>query len=351
MIRPKLVRKTRPHFIQDNRLVFSRGNAVYEGAVSDPAQAKRIGYYRAGLIRDLGARFDLTKRAGRLGYHDLKPFKNGYLGVQHGSIVWKDREEQRFSTAFQSFRGSRPLGLFVHPTKAKAYFGEYFANAAREEVYIYASDNGRDWYKAWTFEAGSIRHIHGLTWDPYRKGIWVLTGDSDQESGLWYTDDDFKSLSRVAGGTQKARAVEIIPVRDGLIVPMDSPLERNYIHLYDIPSGGFRVLSPLPGSAFHATATNGIYLVSTVTEPSTVNVVDYASVWGSLDGQRWKEISRFKKDLIPVKYQFIGRYAEVYFPHGDNRSNFIIGYGQALQGMSDCMLVWEKARLVDFLKG
>src|SRR5690606_2872873 len=129
MIRPKLVRNTRPHFIQDTRLIFSRGNAVYEGEVNEPGQAKQIGYYKSGLLRDIAARFDLAKRAGRLGFHDLKPFKTGYLGVQHGSIVWKDRDEPRFRTVFQSFRGSRPLGLFVHPLSDKAYFGEYFANA------------------------------------------------------------------------------------------------------------------------------------------------------------------------------------------------------------------------------
>src|SRR5690606_32080733 len=130
-------------------------------------------------------------------------------------------------------------------------------------------------------------HVHGLCWDAYRNGIWVLTGDSDTESGLYFTDDEFSSLHKVIGGSQKARAVEVIPTPEGLIIPMDSPLKQNYIHFYDLNKKEFQKLTELPGSAFHAVKSNGIYLISTVTEPSEVNIVNYASVWASLDGKAW----------------------------------------------------------------
>src|SRR5690606_31660451 len=125
------------------------------------------------------------------------------------------------------FRGSRPLHLLR--TNTKVYFGEYFGNPDRSEVRIFCTRDGRSWTTCHTFKEGEIRHVHSLVYDSYRSGIWVCTGDLGDESALWYTADDFRTIKAVYRGGQANRAVSIIPLPNGLVVPMDSPLEENYI--------------------------------------------------------------------------------------------------------------------------
>ena len=351
MILPVTFKGFRPHIVHGNELIVSKGNSVGIIDLEDSFdKVQLVGTYKGSLIEQLGAKFDLSKRALRIGFHDMVSFNGGLVGVQNKSIVWKAAESNKFIQVFSEFRGSRPLKLFKHPVDNTLYFGEYFGNPERSEVYIYKSDNAIDWEVAWTFPAGSIRHVHGIHWDSYRNGIWVLTGDSDKESGLWFSDDNFNTLELITSGTQRARAVEIIPIKEGLLVPMDSPLQENFINLFSLDSKSYTAVCSLPGSAFHAIYTNRLYLVSTVTEPSEVNKVDYASVWASLDGVKWKEITRFDRDWIPVKYQFIGRYAEVFFPSGEYTSNYIFAYAHAVKNASNCMLVWDKKEIVEYLK-
>lgn len=349
MIQPQKVKGINPHYIDGQTVYFSIGNSVYSADIHNVKNKKFIGSYNAGFLKNIASGFAMLKRAARLGFHKLKPFKGGFIAIQHGCIVYKAPGENKFKNVFSGFRGSRPLDIFVTPDEETVYFGEYFSNQDREEVYIYASKDLINWKKAWVFKPGEIRHVHGIVWDGYKKGIWVLTGDSDQESGIWFTADNFATLDKVVEGSQKARAVEIIPVEEGLLIPMDSPLELNYLYHYGYNTKAFTELAALPGSAFHACHINGIFLLSTVTEPSTVNVVDYASVWASTDGKKWKEISQFKRDIVPVKYQFIFRYAEIYFASGTTGCDYIAGYGQAVKGADNSMLLWDKKEVIHYL--
>ena len=350
MIKPAMYSGICPHIIEGDKLYFSKGNDLYIESISAQAESRKVGSYKAGFFKDFISRWDLPKRILRLGFHDLHLFKGGLVGIQHKAIVYKKPGEDLFKPVFTGFRGSRPLGLLVLQEEEKIYFGEYFGNNDRQSVVIYESKDLKDWKKAWEFPAGSIRHVHGLKYDSFRKGIWVLTGDSNQESGLWFTSDEFKTLDKVAGGDQRTRAVEVTPIEKGLIVPMDSPLEQNYINLFIPETRTFHQLASIPGSAFHSTFINGVYLVSTVTEPSDVNDVDYASVYASLDGLNWKELFRFKKDWFPVKYQFLTRYSEVVFCSGENSSDSIVAYGRALKYGSNAMLWWSKKEVIDFLQ-
>src|SRR5690606_25593591 len=342
MILPEIIRSGQPHHFIGNSILVSEGNSVSLIEADSFNKIGEIGYFDAGSVKNKISRIDVFKRIGRLGFHKLRPFQEGIIGIQRGHIVFKAKDSKRFNPVFSHFRGSRPLDFLIHPEKEIIYFGEYFGNENREEVYIYSSSDLKKWEKAWVFKKGEIRHVHGIVWDEYRKGIWVYTGDLDEESGIWFTDDDFKTLKKVTGGTQKARAVEIIPTQTGLILPMDSPLEQNYIYHYNVNTQEYENLSFLPGSAFHACISNGVYLISTVTEPSEVNKVNYASVFASLDGLNWKELYRFKKDLFPVKFQFITRYAEISFPSGINNSDYIIGYAQAVKKYGGKMIYWQK---------
>lgn len=348
MLKPFRVGNVNPLYIDRSQVFYSKGNTVFKSSLPLSDEMK-IGSFSAGTIRNLLSKSSLIGRIARLGFHDLKPFQGGLLGVQKGAIVFKEKESLKFKSVFSNFRGSRPLNLYVDSSQEWACFGEYFGNEYREPVRIYSTSDGHNWRESFEFPSGEIRHIHGVIPDAFRGGIWCLTGDSDKESGLWFTQDRFETVEQVASGSQKSRAVEIIPVEKGLIVPMDSPLEKNYINFFDVETKTFKKLETLPGSAFHAIKSNGIYFVTTVTEPSEVNIVDKATIYASLDGINWKCLYEFERDIFPISFQRITRYSEVIIPEGENTSPYIIAYVRAVR-QGDGMVVWNKEDVIRFLR-
>src|SRR5690606_36104887 len=108
-------------------------------------------------------------------------------------------------------------------------------------------------------------------------------------------------------------------------------------------------LAAIPGSAFHAVESDGIMLISTVTEPSKVNKTNFTTVWGSLDGKSWKCVCKLEKDIIPIRWQGIFRYSEIVLTPGKNNTPYMTAYGRALKGKDNCMLLWEKEELKTFL--
>lgn len=331
----------------DNLLV-SKGNEVFNLRGSLFKEVK-VGAFNEGWIKNILSRNALYTRILRKGFHGMASDHDGNLvGVVNSRLVLRQRGKETFDFVFGGFRGSRPLRLEY--TGGVFCFGEYFANPSREPVHIFSSIDGKHWNKSYTFPAGSVRHIHGILDDPLRKGSWVLTGDSDNESKIWFTSDNFKTLEPVVQGGQKARAVNIIARPESLIIPMDSPLEQNYIQRFDVETGQLEPVAKIPGSAFHAIESDGIMLVTTVTEPSLVNKTNAATMWGSLDGIRWKCVCELKRDIFPVRWQYISRYAEIVLTPGSNNTPYITAFGRALKGMDNSMLYWEKQALIMFLK-
>jgi len=347
MLFPHSYKNLNPLLYKDSRLLAAKGNAIY--ALSEDLSSNTvIGREMSGVLDDLVVRQPLLSRILRRGFHGIAVNEHDdMVGVMKGRLVFKGRNEQQFKPIYSDFRGSRPLKITYGHNKF--LFGEYFGNPEREQVHIYASQNGRNWERIYTFKKGVIRHVHGIVDDPFRNGFWVLTGDSDEESALWHTDDDFATLTKVVYGSQKARAVNIIVREDCLIIPMDSPLEQNYIQRYDFSTERLESVAALPGSAFHAIESDGIMLVSTVTEPSNVNKTDAATLWGSLDGIHWKCVCELQRDIFPVNWQHIFRYAEIVLTPGTNNTPYITAYGRALKKYDNSLLAWKKADLRSFL--
>lgn len=111
-------------------------------------------------------------------------------------------------------------------------YGEYFSNEGRESVVLWRLLKGQSsWEKVHVFPAGSIRHIHGCTVDSETGCIYVLTGDEDQESGIWKMEDDFGSVERILGGTQQYRSCVGLAANGSLVYATDTPLSENYVYL------------------------------------------------------------------------------------------------------------------------
>ena len=149
------------------------------------------------------------------------------------------------------------------------FFGEYFLNKHRSQpVSIYKTTDGINWTSVYQFKAGVIRHIHGIYDDPNENGLWILTGDSDAESAIWFADYDFKNISKRYSKGQLTRAVSLHVSKDYLLYPTDSPLSKNYLVKITKKNGHFLIIDNLRSSSFDIQVVNDTVMFSTVAEPS-----------------------------------------------------------------------------------
>jgi hypothetical protein len=194
-----------------------------------------------------------------------------------------------------------PLNVFHDPSRGVAW-GDYVRLREAGCAHIYQSDDqGKSWRQSFTFDVGQVRHIHNIVFDEFRNHYWILTGDSDAESGIW-ASGDLSSVIPVLHGRQAYRAVSVIPTAEGLIIPTDSELEPNFIQFYSHESKEVQQVHPLTGSALYAGQVNEWMFVTTAYEPSQVNRLKRADLWYSRSGSRWQLLTSFRKDRLPVKY-------------------------------------------------
>ena len=290
----------------------------------------------------------LFRRAMRMEISSLTVLDKTLIAVKRGAIITKSPDQQKFRITHRILRGSRPLNLCQFDDHV--YWGEYFSNSSREEVHIFSSSDGIEWNPVYTFPSGAIRHIHGIYKDPIRKGMWVLTGDNDHESGLWFTKDYFKSLQCIVSGTQKARAVSIIPALTSLIVPMDSPNEINYIHRYDLEEDTFVPLCQIAGSAFNRYTTPSLSLISTIVEPSTINTAKHVQLYASIDLENWIKVAQLKMDFWSKLSMKIFRYPEIRFAEvSDGDPEEIYLYCSGVSIYNNYTIILDRKKLVFYL--
>ena len=75
----------------------------------------------------------------------------------------------------------------------------------------------------------SVLHIHTVTVDPYTSTVWVGTGDSDNESRLYYSNDHGESWNLFAIGSQYYRILSMWFTKDYIYWNTDSDLVNQAI--------------------------------------------------------------------------------------------------------------------------
>lgn len=197
-------------------------------------------------------------------------------------------------------------------------YGEYFGNNNREEVSIYHRNKVGEWHKVYSFKAGQIQHIHGLVPHKNWKSVLILTGDKDEESAIWEAKDNFKSVKRLVGGSQRYRSCVAFPCDDGLIFVTDTPLEENALYHLSKKNGEImikKIIDISGPSIYGCFGSDGRMVFSTTVEPDSslkrlryfftrklgAGVEDrYSHVYsGSLE-EGFNEIMKGKKDWLPM---------------------------------------------------
>ena len=303
-------------------LYGSRGYEVLRARIQDPQQIhwEPVGDFRPEWKRNLSVRFRLTSRLLRDGFHALAVLPSGGLvGAVPGAIVTLRPGEERFRITHKITRGTRPLHITAVPSGA-IYFGEYFDNAARDEVHIYASTDGASsWSVVYTFPKAAIRHVHNIVFDPWQNCLWILTGDYGDECRIVRASCDFRRVETVLRGNQQARAVAFVPTEDGLYFSSDTPLEQNYIYKLD-RKGVVSQLAPIASSSIYGSRVGAQVFFSTMVEPSEVNRDANVRIYAAHLFGKWNSILSWKKDLWPMG---LFQYGNAMFPDGENATNYL----------------------------
>jgi hypothetical protein len=301
-----------------------------------------VARFRPSWLRNLTSRSALGYRLMRDGFHALAilggPTEDQTMvGAVPGAIVTRAPDSDTFHVTHQIQRGTRPLHVTAVPS-GKIYWGEYFDNRERKEVQIYvSSDQGQTWQIAYTFPAGSIRHVHNIIYDRWGECLWLLTGDEGAECKVLRADCDLRSVEVALAGNQQARAVAAIPTQMGLFIATDTPFEKNHVYRLD-RKGNVEPMADLASSSIYGCQVRNAIFFSTMVEPSRVNTSREVNIVGSKGGTNWQVLARWIKDNLPMRYF---QYGNAFLPEGENSTPYLAATTIAVKTDDLVTTLWE----------
>ena len=302
-------------------LYASRGYELLSARFSGrSATLQTVGRYRPEFWRSCSSIFRPSFRLFRDGFHALAVLSSGHLvAAVPKAIVTLAPGEAEFRVTHRIERGTRPLHITQAPGGV-LYWGEYFDNRRRDEVHIYASsDCGKSWDVAYTFAKAAVRHVHNIVHDEWENCLWVLTGDDGPECRILKASCDFRRVETMMSGNQQARAVAMVPTRDGLYFASDTPLQANSIYRLD-RSGNLETLTGIGSSSIYGCRVGNAIFFSTMIEPSSVNRDDQTRLYGASDGRSWRNCLAWTKDAWPMG---LFQFGNIVLPDGHNTTNIL----------------------------
>jgi hypothetical protein len=322
-------------------LYASRGYSLLQARMklnSQPIKWQPVASYVPAWWRSLSAASRLTFRLFRDGFHALATLPSGHIvAAVPGAILTLAPGENEFKLSHRVLRGTRPLHIAATPDD-HLFWGEYFDNAARDEVYIYAStDHGSTWHVAYTFPRGTVRHVHNIVFDEWANCLWVLTGDNGSECRILRVSCDFKNVDVVLSGHQQARAVALVPTSDGLYFSSDTPFESNHVYRLD-RDGVLTERAQLSSSSIYGCRAGGGIFFSTMVEPSPTNLDRNVRLYGSLDGSSWCDLLQWRKDFWPMS---LFQYGNAVLPNGHNATEFLAATAVAVERDDLATSIWR----------
>ena len=308
-------------------LYASRGYEILKAKVKDPSLGLDwqpvAGFYPA-WNRRLSVQNRLTARLFRDGFHALAILPSGgMVAAVPGAILTLRPNDSLFRKTHTITRGTRPLHITAVPG-GTIYWGEYFDNAARDQVHIYASsDAGETWHVAHTFPKGAIRHVHNIVHDRWAHELgadclWILTGDNGDECRILRAACDLSKIEVVMQGKQQARAVAAIAAENGFYFSTDTPLETNSVYRLDQRGNLFDLIAVNGSSIYGCRVEDRLYF-STMVEPSEVNRDGHVRIYGVTE-VGWQEFLSWKKDRWPMG---LFQYGNAILPDGDNGTPYL----------------------------
>lgn len=169
-----------------------------------------------------------------------------------------------------SFRG-RPLSYAkienIEGFSDSVIIGDYGSNENNESVNIYQRLYNGKWRIAYTFAPGIIWHIHGFVPDGEKNCVYILTGDEDDQSGIWIARNEFKEVEPILIGSQQYRTCQICVIGNKIYYFTDAPSEPNYLYSYNMDTKEVCCIEAIKGTCIYGEAVTEGIIASTTCEP------------------------------------------------------------------------------------
>lgn len=250
------------------------------------------------------------------------------------SIWVVDVEKNTCQKIFENPEGFSEVINFCS-TQEGVLWGDYGRNNQLMRVTVYGlrlTAYGLQLNKVYTFEAGTVRHIHNIVEDG--DGFLLFVGDNEEKAGIYRVNSDWTEVKPWKTGQQKYRAVVGWPYQGGVLYATDSVETENNLRF--ITAGGEeKVLATLNGSCIYGCETKDNYLFSTTVEPHEgggklsllfeklgggIKSRDVTIVAVSKKNLTMRQVASYKKDRWPMK---MFQYGRCIFAGGQQNTNTV----------------------------
>lgn len=212
-------------------------------------------------------------------------------------------------------------GLAVHGKSQHVYFGEYL-NGHQRDIRVARVDVARRQVEVcWSFPRSEIKHIHAVHYDRFRNRLWLCTGDLDHESAFYYTDDEFQTVHRFAGGDQSWRAIALLfdatGMEWGMDAGQDAPADAiNHIYRYDFRTEQRTRCAVIGNPAYAACELNdGTAVIQTSFEPKRRQATpETVALWWRGTDHQWTLMMSLPFQVHSPRG--MGRYGHLLIPNG-----------------------------------
>lgn len=217
-------------------------------------------------------------------------------------------------------------------TKDGVYWGDYGRNDQLKAVTVYSLGADKQVKPIYTFEAGTVRHIHNIVEDG--DGFLLFVGDNEEKAGIYRVNKDWTGVKPWKTGQQKYRAVVGWPYQGGVLYATDSVEAENHIR-YISADGDEKELAALNGSCIYGCETKDYYLFSTTVEPHEgggklsllfeklgggIKSRDVTIMAVSKRDLSVRQVASYKKDRWPMK---LFQYGRCIFACGQQNTNTV----------------------------
>ncbi len=177
------------------------------------------------------------------------------------------------------------------------YFGEYRLNAERDEVHIYRYSPGDSQVEvAYTFERGSIAHVHGMYCDDITGALYCLTGDDARECQILRSADGCRSFETVGERDETWRAVSVVFGLEYFLYGTDASFRSNHIYRTHRSTLKRSVVGEVDGPVLFSKRLGDAFIFSTSAEAAPSQEHNVASLWRTTESGSCEKVMSFKKD-------------------------------------------------------
>ena len=279
--------------------------------------------------------YRLVRRALRLDKSNacLNFKRDGIVVLYRGKIFFFEFSLRRLNLVGRLKQSRNVLHGGIGVSKEGIFFGEYGANSNRDSVPVWKSaDDGRTWSIIFEFRAKTIKHVHGVYVDPFSSDLWIPTGDFQNECFVFQVKNkDFNKIEKHGDGSQKWRPVSMFFTDKQIIWAMDSQLEPSCLQVFNRQTKQLNEKKEFEGPVWYSKHfQDGSGIIQTTVEIGPGVSSDYSHLYFSENLLEWKEVMRFRKDWLPMRYF---KFGVVAFADGPQNPNDFVLFGEALKGI------------------